>query len=152
MARRVTAIVLGMAAAGAAAVAVMRQIPHPDRDPAATSVALMTALAVLVAVGLIALRRSIGRRPDPVRVSLACTAGLIAFLAIVGGCDDIGGVPDWERCTSYLGTPTLDWSRPWVAVTVFGPLLLSAAVGLLAWWLVGPPPGDSEDARPVSRT
>jgi hypothetical protein len=132
--------------AGVSVVIILRQrIPHPDRDSAATAVYMLAAIGVLVAAGLIAIRRSVGRRPDPVRVSLACLAGIITFLVIApSGCDDIGGVPDWERCASYLGNPTIEW-RGW-AFALFGPLLLSIAMGVLAWKLVGSPPDDRRAA------
>jgi hypothetical protein len=152
MVRRVTAIVFGAAAAAWVVVILRQRIPHPDRDSAATAVYMLAAIGVLVAAGLIAIRRSVGRRSDPVRVSLACLAGMITFLVIVpAGCDDVGGVPDWERCVSYLGNPTLDSSRHW-ALSLFGPLLLSISMGGLAWWLVGSPPDDRRAAATARST
>lgn len=146
MARRATAIVFAAASVVAVLVVLQRRFPYPAHDSGPTSVALLTALVALVALGVIAVRHWLGRRTDAVRVSLACLAGLIALLAIIPyGCDDIGGVPDWERCWSFLGNPTLEWRggswTPWkILYPILAPLLLSTAVGMLAWRVVGPPP------------
>ncbi|MEX2323326.1 MAG: hypothetical protein WEA29_06095 [Acidimicrobiia bacterium] len=148
MARRVTAIVVGAASVVAVVVVLQRRFPYPAHDSGPTSVALMTALGALIALGVIAVCRWLGRRTDVVRVFLACLAGLIALLAIIPyGCDDIGGVPDWERCWSFLGNPTLEWHggswTPWkILYPILAPLLLSTAVGVLGWRVVGPRPAD----------
>lgn len=66
---------------------------------------------------------------------MSATAG---FLTVLGtetyGCNDVGGVSDWERCTSFLGTPIIEWKGIWLYLV---PLLFGLAVGLLCWWLLG---------------
>jgi hypothetical protein len=42
-----------------------------------------------------------------VRLVLSILAGVTSlFLLVPSGCNDVGGVPSWERCTSLLGLPT----------------------------------------------
>jgi hypothetical protein len=63
------------------------------------------------------------------------TSGLLTVLATVTyGCNDVGGVPDWERCTSFLGNPIIEWEGVWFYLV---PLLFGFAVGLLVWWSLG---------------
>lgn len=148
MVRRITAIALGGIAVSVVMIVLSRQSPHGLRDSALTSVALITALVALVASAVLAVRRWRGRRIDPVRVALGCVAGLVALLvALPSGCNDVGGVPDWERCRSYLGNPTLEWRggsmEPWKSLyPILAPVLLSAVVGVLAWRAVGPRTSD----------
>jgi hypothetical protein len=155
MARRMTAIAFGVVAVASVAIILSRRFPHPANDPGPTSVALITAFVAFVALAVVVVRRWRGRRTDAVRVALACVAGLVALFAILPyGCDDIGGVPDWERCWSFLGNPTLEWrggsSEPWKSLySILAPVLLSTAVGVLAWRVVGPRPVD-QGLRPPS--
>lgn len=71
------------------------------------------------------------------RVLLSAVTGIIGFLATTGGtCDDVGGVPTWDRCTSWLGTPLLvDW--PSGIADVLIPLGIGLAIGASVWWLFG---------------
>jgi hypothetical protein len=149
VARRMTAIACGVVAVATVVILLWRQSPRGFRDSALSSAALITALVALVALGVVAVRRWRGRRTDAVRVALACVAGLVALLVILpSGCNDVGGVPDWERCWSFLGNPTLEWRggswTPWkVLYPLLAPLVLSAGVGFVAWRLVGPAPVES---------
>lgn len=71
------------------------------------------------------------------RMSLAAVVGITTFLAAQpAGCDDIGGVPSWERCRSWLDTPTVEWPLGMLGDLVF-PLLIAAAAGALVWWIAG---------------
>ena len=72
-----------------------------------------------------------------VRVLLTALVGTLAFLGTMGGtCDAVGGVPVWDRCTSWLGTPLLlDWpSGGWDLII---PLAIAITFGTVAWWLIG---------------
>ena len=66
---------------------------------------------------------------------LSVAAGVVTLLStMVAGCIDVGGVPSWERCRTWLDTPTVDWpGAPLLA------LALSLGVGYLVWWLFGRP-------------
>jgi hypothetical protein len=142
MGRRAVAVVFGVACAGAVAFIVQRDAGS------AVFVLSTTALVAVVLLVVIGVRRSVGKRTDAVRVALACLFGLIAFFVILpNGCDDVGGVPDWRRCSSNLGNPTLEWRggswTPWkILYPILAPLLLGTAVGVLGWRVVGPPPAD----------
>ncbi len=72
-----------------------------------------------------------------VRFLLAAAVGVVTFLGTMGAtCDDIGGVPTWERCDTWLGTPAfVDW--PSGILDLFIPLALGAAVGFAIWQLLG---------------
>ncbi len=71
-----------------------------------------------------------------VRIVLSVAAGMVTFLGtMTAHCDDIGGVPSWERCQSWLGDPMIEWPGG-----NFSPLLSLAfgiGVGYLIWWLLG---------------
>jgi hypothetical protein len=70
-----------------------------------------------------------------VRTVLAAAAGLVTVLGTaLYGCVDVGGVSDWERCTSFLGNPILEWRGTWFYVV---PLFFGVAVGFTIWWLLG---------------
>ena len=78
------------------------------------------------------------------RVFASLAVGVAAMLVAVfvlapAGCDDMGGVPSWERCTTFIGTPafyvedfgwisTLNWVQP---------VLVGLLVGLITWGLAG---------------
>ncbi|MDE0171236.1 MAG: hypothetical protein OXS29_17290 [bacterium] len=67
------------------------------------------------------------------RPMLAAGAGVLTLLStMAAGCTDEGGVPSWERCHTWLGTPTVDWP----VAQVFS-LVLGLGVGYLVWWLLG---------------
>ncbi|MDE0120951.1 MAG: hypothetical protein OXS33_04400 [bacterium] len=64
---------------------------------------------------------------------LSFSAGAAAFLSTFAAeCHDVAGVPSWERCQSWFGTPTVDWpGAPVIA------LALGLGVGYLVWRLLG---------------
>ena len=72
-----------------------------------------------------------------IRILIAAAVGVVAFLGtMVGNCDDVGGVPTWERCDTWLSTPAfVDW--PSGILDLIVPLALGAATALAAWWLLG---------------
>ena len=71
-----------------------------------------------------------------VRIVLSVVGGAVTFLGTMTAyCDDIGGVPSWERCRSWLGNPMIEWPGG-----NFSPLFtisLGIGVGYLIWWLLG---------------
>lgn len=70
------------------------------------------------------------------RLFFSAVPAMIAFLGTMTlGCDDVGGVPSWERCRSALGTPIIEW--PGGDLGIVFPLLIAVAVGSVAWWLLG---------------
>ena len=71
-----------------------------------------------------------------VRLAFSLFAGVVTFLGTMTlGCDDAGGVPSWERCTSWLGNPILEWpGGDWNLVF---PIVLAIVVGSGAWWVLG---------------
>lgn len=62
---------------------------------------------------------------------VSVAAGVVTLLStVVAGCNDVGGVPSWERRQSWLGNPTVDWpGAPLIA------LALALGVGYLVWWI-----------------
>ncbi len=67
------------------------------------------------------------------RPMLSVAAGAVTLLStMVAGCNDVGGVPSWERCHTWLGNPTVDWP----GAPLFA-LALALGVGYLVWWLFG---------------
>lgn len=72
-----------------------------------------------------------------IRIVLSIWAGIATFLGtMVAGCDAIGGVSTWERCSTWLGTPAfVEWPNGLLDVVI--PLLLAVFVGVGAWWLLG---------------
>ena len=70
------------------------------------------------------------------RLFFAAIPAVVAFLGtMTAWCDDVGGVPSWERCGSWLGNPIIEW--PGDDLGILFPLLIGIAVGALAWWLLG---------------
>jgi hypothetical protein len=67
-------------------------------------------------------------------------ATVVSFLFLVpAGCNEPGGVPSWERCTSFLGTPAFSvedfgWDN---TLDLIQPVLVGLLVGLITWWLLG---------------
>ena len=71
-----------------------------------------------------------------VRIVLSVVAGVVTFLGTMTAyCDDIGGVPSWERCQSWLGNPMIEW--PGGNFSPLFALSLGIGVGYLVWWLLG---------------
>jgi NhaP-type Na+/H+ or K+/H+ antiporter len=63
-----------------------------------------------------------------------------SFLFVIpSGCNDVGGVPSWERCTTPMGTPAYSVEDLGLDATlnVLPPVLIAVFVGLLVWWLLG---------------
>ncbi len=98
------------------------------------SVALAAGLGALtVSAGTVAPRQARGLLLAVLRPMLSVAAGVVTLLStMVAGCNDVGGVPSWERCHTWLDTPTVDWpGAPLLA------LALSLGAGYLVWWLFG---------------
>lgn len=74
-----------------------------------------------------------------VRIVLSSGLGVLTFVSTVAAqCDDIGGVPTWERCTTWLGTPAfVEWPS---GVLELVPLILGISVGLASWWVLSKSP------------
>lgn len=74
-----------------------------------------------------------------VSLILAAVATVGAYLFLVpAGCNDVGGVSSWQRCTSVMGTPAFsveDWGVD-ATLNVLSPLLIGVAVGLVTWWAI----------------
>jgi hypothetical protein len=86
------------------------------------------------------------------RILVAAAGGVVVFLGtMVGNCDAIGGVPTWERCDTWLGTPAfVDW--PSGILDLIIPLALGASAALAAWWLLGLTQPRTSTQPPTSRT
>jgi hypothetical protein len=70
------------------------------------------------------------------RIILLSAAGVLVFLCTMAAyCDDIGGVPSWERCSSWLGNPMIEW--PGGNPSTLFSLALGVGVGYFVWWLLG---------------
>jgi len=54
---------------------------------------------------------------------------------MTASCDDIGGVPSWERCQSWVGNPIVEW--PGGNFSPLFALAFGMGVGYLIWWLLG---------------
>lgn len=105
-------------------------------------VVIWTVAGVAVAAGLGAMtvpvespprREGVGLLFAVLRPMLSVAAGVVTLLStMVAGCNDVDGVPSWERCHTWLSTPTVDWP---------GAPLFSLALGLgvayLVWRLLG---------------
>lgn len=64
---------------------------------------------------------------------LSLTAGATTFLGtFVAECHDEAGVPGWESCSTFLGTPAVDW-----AGTNLLALALAIGVSYLVWRFFG---------------
>ena len=101
----------------------------------------MVIVSVGVAAGLGAFLRSVEVTPGDgkglllatLRPMLSLAAGVATFLStFVAGCDDVAGVPSWERCHTFLGSPAVDW--PGASLLA---LVLALGVGYLVWRLFG---------------
>ena len=110
--------------------------------PNTRTAAWLVIISVGVAAGLGAFLRSVpsvtpsdrkGALLATLRPMLSLAAGVTSFLsAFVAECDDVAGVPSWERCNTFLGTPAVDW--PGASLLA---LALGLGVGYLVWRLFG---------------
>lgn len=98
------------------------------------SIALAVGLvAMIVSVESVPPRQARGLLLAVLRAMLSVAAGVVTFLStMVVGCNDVGGVPSWERCHTWLDTPTVDWPGALLFVRA-----LSLGVGYLLRWLFG---------------
>ena len=105
-------------------------------------VATWMVISVAIAAGLGAMIMSAGPAPTHggkglllaiLRPMLSVAAGVVTLLStVVAGCNDVDGVPSWERCQTWLDNPTVDWP----GAPLFA-LALALGVGYLVWWLFG---------------
>ena len=77
------------------------------------------------------------------RTVTSVVAGLVAFAGaffylMPAGCDDVGGVPSWERCTSFGGTPAFSLSDFGLVnqFDILIPLLAFAITTTVVWLLL----------------
>ena len=104
--------------------------------------AIWTVISVGVAAGLGATLRSVrsvtprdgkGALLATLRPMLSLAAGVTTFLGtFIAECHDEAGVPSWERCRTFLGTPGVEW--PGATLLAFA---LGLSVGYLVWRLFG---------------
>ena len=120
------------------AVTVLGAISSQDTPETATwmviSVAVAAGLgAMIVSAGSVPARDGTALLLAILRAMLSVAAGVVTLLStMVAGCNDLGGVPSWERCHTWLGNPAVDWpGAPLLA------LALALGVGYLVWWLFG---------------
>lgn len=69
-------------------------------------------------------------------MALAALATAAAFLFLTpAGCNEVGGVPSWERCTTILGTPAFSVEDLGLDNTfdILPPLIIGVLVGVVAW-------------------
>lgn len=78
------------------------------------------------------------------RIIGSAVAGFVAlvltFLFLMPwGCNDVGGVPSWERCITYMDTPAFSVEDLGLTAgfNLLVPLLLAAVVGSVTWILLG---------------
>ncbi len=120
------------------AVSLLGAISAPNRR----GVAIWVVIGLAVAAGLggmVAAVESVSRCDGRglllsiLRPLLSVAAGVATFLGTFRtDCDHVAGVPSWERCETWLGTPTVDW--PGAPLLT---LVLALGVGYLVWWLFG---------------
>ena len=117
------------------AVSVLGVVSAPRRGAA-----IWMVIGVTIAAGLggMMLAESVPRRDgrrlllSTLRPMLSVAAGVATLLGTMAiECHDEAGVPSWERCETWLGTPTVDWGAPLLA------LVFALGVGYLVWWLLG---------------
>jgi hypothetical protein len=75
-------------------------------------------------------------------------AGAFYFL-MPAGCDDVGGVPSWERCTSLGGTPAFSLSDLGLPnqFDILIPLFAFALVASITWLLLGATDSDQSGSK-----
>lgn len=86
----------------------------------------------------------------PARVAASVISGVIAlvgsFLFLTPtGCNEVGGVPSWERCTSAMGLPAFSVEDLGLDATlnILIPLIFAFLVGWLVWGATGMSGSDS---------
>jgi hypothetical protein len=78
------------------------------------------------------------------RTLASAILGVVAFVGAYvflfpSGCDEVDGVPSWERCTTLVGTPAFsltDWGLD-NTFDILIPLVVGVLAGGLSWWLLG---------------
>lgn len=95
------------------------------------------------------------------RVTRSVASVILAVLGFVAallfltpsGCNDVGGVPSWERCTSMMGLPAFSVEDLGLDPTfnILIPAISGLAVGLLTWWLTGLAGRAARGAEEVTR-
>lgn len=111
-------------------------------DQTVRGVVIWMVAGVAVAAGLGGMSVSVGSLPPRggkglllavLRPMLSVAVGVVTLLStVVAGCNDVDGVPSWERCHTWLGTPTVDWP----GAPLFA-LALALGVGYLVWRFLG---------------
>jgi hypothetical protein len=88
------------------------------------------------------------------RTMAALAAGVVAFVGafyylMPAGCDDVGGVPSWERCTSLEGTPAFSLSDLGLPnqFDILIPLFAFALVASITWLLLGATDSDQSGSK-----
>jgi hypothetical protein len=88
------------------------------------------------------------------RTVTSVVAGLVAFVGafyylMPAGCDDVGGVPIWERCTSLGGTPAFSLSDLGLPnqFDILIPLFAFALVASITWLLLGATDSDQSGSK-----
>ena len=132
-------VIVGAIIAGTLiAITMLGAISSQDTTETATwiivSVAVAAGLGAMIMSGeSVPARDGRGILRATLRLMLAVAAGAFTLLStMVAGCNEVEGVPSWERCHTWLGNPTVDW--PGAPVLA---LALSLAVGYLVWWIFG---------------
>jgi hypothetical protein len=82
--------------------------------------------------------------PGPRKLT-SIVIGIVAFIAAVlflfpTGCAEVEGMSNWERCTTWVGTPAFSLTDWWSLNNQFDivlPLFVGGLAGLIAWWLLG---------------
>ena len=70
------------------------------------------------------------------RIVVSSLAGIVTFLGtMTARCNDVGGVPSWERCWSWLGNSIIEWPGGNFAPLL--PLALGIGISYFVWWLLG---------------
>lgn len=81
--------------------------------------------------------------------------GLVAgyMFLMPSGCDDEGGVPSWERCTSAMGLPAFSVEDLGLDATwnILIPLLAGVVVGVVTWKLIGVGTRKGDAETPVNQ-
>jgi hypothetical protein len=86
------------------------------------------------------------------RISLTAVASVVGFALVLlfvvpSGCNESGGAPSWERCTTIMGTPAVSVEDLGLDATlnVIPPLVAAVLVGFGFWRILGR--SDRNDAR-----
>ena len=81
----------------------------------------------------------------PHRKLTSVIVGVVTFVAAIlflfpSGCAEVEGLPSWERCTTWIGTPAFSLTDWWDLNNQFDillPLAIGVLSGLVTWWLLG---------------